>query len=270
VSDLKQIRAGLPDWPMWTIPVAVLAIASFAMLGGAVFAILVIAVGRVAGTKISLKAHGVLLGETLIQGLAFIGGATFAVWLAVRKLIPAEFGFVPVARKGRAVGLAVLGWFVFIGATAAWKALLDSHEKQTLTEQLGVNRSAFLWAGGVLLITVAAPLAEEFLFRGFVFTVLWKHAGLVVGVLGTGVLFGLLHAGSSPGALLVPLAVLGAVLCLLRVATGSLLPCIGLHSVNNSIAFSVQEKLALGTALALIAVGLTATLAIGGIIVRRA
>ncbi|MCX6393706.1 MAG: type II CAAX endopeptidase family protein [Solirubrobacterales bacterium] len=270
MSDLKQIRAGLPDWPMWTIPLAILSIASFAVLGTTMFVILVLAVGRIAGTKVSLKGHGVHLGETLVMDLAFICGAAFAVWLAVRKLVPAEFGFVRVARKGQAVGLAALGWFVFIGATAAWKALLDSHEKQTLTEQLGVNRSAFLWAGGALLITVAAPLAEEFLFRGFVFTVLWKHAGLVVGVLGTGVLFGLLHAGSSPGALLVPLAVLGAILCLLRVVTGSLLPCIALHSVNNSIAFGVQEKLALGTALALIAVGLTATLTIGGIIVRRA
>jgi uncharacterized protein len=35
--------------------------------------------------------------------------------------------------------------------------------------------------------------------------------------------------------------VLGFVLCLVRWRTGSLYPCIGLHALNNSIAFGVLQ-----------------------------
>jgi len=54
--------------------------------------------------------------------------------------------------------------------------------------------------------------------------------------------FGLIHAGSSPVGFLAPLALLGFLLCLLYERTGSLYPCIVLHSLNNSVAFGVGER----------------------------
>ncbi len=58
----------------------------------------------------------------------------------------------------------------------------------------------------------------------------------------TGVLFGAVHAGSAPALDLVPLGVLGFMLCVLYRRTGSLYPCVAVHSLNNSVAFAGLEK----------------------------
>ena len=41
---------------------------------------------------------------------------------------------------------------------------------------------------------------------------------------------------------LVPLGVFGALLCLLYYRTGSLLPCMVLHALNNSLALGVSQS----------------------------
>jgi membrane protease YdiL (CAAX protease family) len=84
-------------------------------------------------------------------------------------------------------------------------------------------------------------MAEEFFFRGFYFTALRNWKGLWPAAILTGITFGAIHVGSSPVGYLVPLAVLGFLLCLLYVRTGSLYPCIALHCTNNSIAFGVSQ-----------------------------
>jgi len=55
------------------------------------------------------------------------------------------------------------------------------------------------------------------------------------------VTFGLAHVLSSPIGFIVPLAALGAILCLLYEWTRSLYPCIALHALNNSVAFGVAD-----------------------------
>ena len=209
------------------------------------------------------------LGETVIQDAAFIGGAVSAGWLATKRVKAADFGMTRVEQPGRAVALAAAGWVTFVVFTAAWASLIDTTAKQSITKELGVSSSALLWAAAALLLTVMAPIAEEFLFRGFVFPVIWRRFGLVAGALGSGILFGLLHDGSSPVELLLPLAVLGFLLSFLRALTGSLLPCFAVHSLNNSIAYGSMEGLSAAKVALLAAVGLAATLTIGTVIARR-
>jgi hypothetical protein len=56
--------------------------------------------------------------------------------------------------------------------------------------------------------------------------------------------------------------VLGVFLCLLRAATGSLIPCIVVHAVNNTLAFGVGEKLAAVWVLALLVFSIGSVLVI--------
>jgi hypothetical protein len=49
------------------------------------------------------------------------------------------------------------------------------------------------------------------------------------------------HVAGSPIAFILPLAFLGALLCLIRERTGSLYPGIALHCVNNSFALASNE-----------------------------
>jgi hypothetical protein len=89
---------------------------------------------------------------------------------------------------------------------------------------------------------VVAPICEEFLFRGYIFTALRNWHGTLPAALITGVIFGGVHAGSAPALDLVPLAALGFGLCLLYRYTGSLYTSIAAHSLNNSLAFSSLEN----------------------------
>jgi len=94
-----------------------------------------------------------------------------------------------------------------------------------------------------------APIAEEFFFRGFLFGVLrrWpvrlagRDLGPWLAAIVVGILFGLAHSGSAAAQYLVPLGFLGFVLCLVRWRTGSLYPCMALHSLNNSLALGVNQ-----------------------------
>ena len=61
-----------------------------------------------------------------------------------------------------------------------------------------------------------------------------------------GVLFGLAHFDSAQPEFLIPLGFLGFVLCIVRWRTGSLYPCMALHSLNNSVALAVNEHLGWG------------------------
>jgi membrane protease YdiL (CAAX protease family) len=113
---------------------------------------------------------------------------------------------------------------------------------------------------------VVAPIAEEFFFRGFIFGALrrWhiviggQDIGTWVAAVITGILFGLAHTGSAASQYLIPLGFLGFVLCLIRWRTGSLYPCIALHSVNNALALGVNQlHWDAGAILALVAASVT-------------
>ena len=128
----------------------------------------------------------------------------------------------------------------FLIASIVWAAIV--HPKQEkLLEQLGTNEGAALLVLSAALTCIVAPICEEILFRGFIFTALSNWRGTLPAAVITGLLFGGVHAGSAPALDLVPLALLGFGLCLLYRRTGSLYPCIAAHSLNNSIAFTSLE-----------------------------
>ena len=107
-----------------------------------------------------------------------------------------------------------------------------------------------------------APLTEEFVFRGFLFTVLWERTNVPVATVVTGGR----SSGSSTsrartGSACSCSGVLGAVLCLLFWRTVSLIPCIVLHSFHNSISFGVVKELPWWGFLLLVAGSVTTTLA---------
>ncbi len=82
----------------------------------------------------------------------------------------------------------------------------------------------------IFAIGVVAPFAEELFFRGYVQTRLCRRWGAWPGILITAALFGLSHFDwvHTPSAF-----VMGIYLGWLAQRTGSLLPSIGAHAVNN-------------------------------------
>jgi membrane protease YdiL (CAAX protease family) len=86
----------------------------------------------------------------------------------------------------------------------------------------------------IVLVAVASPLGEEFLFRGFLYRALVNWRGpLLAAFISTGV-FAAFHIGWVPPAVLGLSVVFGLGMCLLYHRTGSLYPALGFHALLNA------------------------------------
>jgi membrane protease YdiL (CAAX protease family) len=185
---------------------------------------------------------GVTIADTVVQDLGFVGVAVFFAQLGGRGVSAWQFGLRrPAGGWWRAAGLVLTLLVAFIVLSAIWGALVHPEEEKIL-ETLGSKEGAPLLILSAGLTCVVAPICEEFLFRGYIFTALRNWRGTLPAALVTAVLFGGVHAGSAPALDLVPLAALGFGLCLLYRYSGSLYPCVVAHCLNNCLAFASLEK----------------------------
>lgn len=183
---------------------------------------------------------GLEIADTVVQDCGFVVAAVFFAQLGGRVVTSAQFGLVPTA-FWRAARLVLATLVAFLVLSLIWASIFET-SKEKLLEQLGTNENTSLLLLSAALTCVVAPICEEFLFRGFIFTSLRNWRGVWPAAIISGLLFGAVHAGSAPAVDLVPLAGLGFGLCLLYRATGSLYPCIAAHSLNNSLAFGSLEN----------------------------
>ena len=91
----------------------------------------------------------------------------------------------------------------------------------------------------ILLIAIAAPISEEVCFRGMLFGGLRERLPCWAAALISGAIFGALHATTGISAV-PPLIAFGFILALLYEKTGSIVPGILLHMLNNSVALLGQ------------------------------
>lgn len=106
-------------------------------------------------------------------------------------------------------------------------------------EQKDIAEGFGAWPVQVLLIAIAAPISEEVCFRGMLFGGLRKSLARIPAALVAGFVFGGLHALTGVSAV-PPLMVFGLILCLLYEKTGSIVPGILLHMLNNCVALLGQ------------------------------
>jgi len=85
-----------------------------------------------------------------------------------------------------------------------------------------------------ITLIIIAPIAEETLFRGYLYGKLKKFVPVWVAILVTSALFGALHGAWN---LAIDTFALSVILCLLRESTGNLWASILLHMTKNGIAF---------------------------------
>jgi membrane protease YdiL (CAAX protease family) len=132
-------------------------------------------------------------------------------------------------------------YFVVVSAVAALVPSLNLEQEQ----DLGFKNPA-----GVLQLTmvfmslvVLPPIAEETVFRGFMFAGLRSKLSFAAAAAITSVFFAIGHLQIGQGTPLLWVAgidtfVLSMVLCYVREKTGSIWPTIGIHMLKNLVAFS--------------------------------
>ncbi len=127
--------------------------------------------------------------------------------------------------------LAAIGAYLLFAI--AYTAIFGQPKQKDIAEDFGALPVQ------VLLIAIAAPVSEEVCFRGFLFGGLRERWPRVVAALLSGLIFGGLHALTGLSAVPVLIA-FGFILALLYEKTGSIVPGILLHMLNNSVALLGQ------------------------------
>ncbi len=128
------------------------------------------------------------------------------------------------------MGLAIVAYLAF--AAFYTQVIVEPHQKD-IAEGFGAVPVQ------ILLIVIAAPISEEVCFRGFLFGGLREKLPRLAAALLSALIFGGLHALTGVSAV-PPLIVFGFILALLYEKTGSIVPGIVLHMLNNSVALLGQ------------------------------
>jgi membrane protease YdiL (CAAX protease family) len=166
------------------------------------------------------------LGFLLVPfALASMRGST-SIQESLRRL-----GFRRFNRS--AFGWMALAFVLYLAFTIFYSLVITEPKQKDIAESFGPT------AIQVLLIVIAAPIAEETCFRGMLFGGLREKLPRLAAALITGLIFGALHALTGITAV-PPLIVFGFLLALLYERTGSIVPGILLHMINNSIALLGQ------------------------------
>jgi membrane protease YdiL (CAAX protease family) len=200
------------------------------------------------GTGIVLAAPAAVIGHKANGELTSFGNVgaqlgTALGFLMVPMAIAAQRGangmseilrrlgvrrFRPSALKWMAAAIGVYLLF----ATLYSLLILEPHQKD-IAQGFGA------WPLQVLLIVFAAPVSEEVCFRGMLYGGLRERMPRLGAALLGGLIFGGLHALTGVSAV-PPLVLFGFLLSLLYEKTGSIVPGILLHMLNNSVALLGQ------------------------------
>jgi membrane protease YdiL (CAAX protease family) len=179
--------------------------------------------------------------EQLWAGLAtYAVGVLIILALLVFRHIPvaAQFGFGAV-KPGRvlaiALGLIAAAFPALMLAGGIVQLLLGANaQPQEIVEYFRQSLAGSDTASQlavVFLASMVAPLAEEFIFRGYIYGVLKKFAGIAPAMLVTSVLFSAIHANLAAAA---PLFLLAVALNVAYEVTGSLLVPMTMHAIFNA------------------------------------
>lgn len=167
--------------------------------------------------------------------LQLITAASFFVAPFVLAAARGATGNEAASRLGlRRFGSQAIPWMavavaVYIAFSALYIGLIGEPSERDIAEDFGPVPFQ------ILLIAIAAPISEETFFRGMIFGGLRSRMARLPAALISGVVFGGLHAFNGIE-VVPPLIVFGVILALLYEKTGSIVPGIMLHMLNNSLA----------------------------------
>lgn len=182
--------------------------------------------GELTTTGNVIAQIGTVLGLLLVplaiarsRGAATLGEALWR--LGVRGFRPSAFLWM------------VAAVFAYLLFAILYSALILEPEQEDIADGFGPIPIQ------VLLIVFGAAITEELAFRGMLFGGLRERLPRIPAALAAGAVFGILHAFTGLSAV-PPLIALGFIFCLLYEKTGSIVPGILLHMLNNSVALAAQ------------------------------
>lgn len=188
-----------------------------------------------AGVNLTIL-NTVMAAFIYLLSLAIVIGIPW--WLRKAKTTRAELGLtrlpswvdILIAPAGMIVYLLLSGILAFVVGQLI-PGFRGDEVQTTGFEEISQKYEYIL---AFVTLVVIAPLAEEVLFRGYLFGKLQKAVPLWAAVLATSLLFGAVHGQWN---LALDTFALSLVLCSLREITGSIWAGVLLHMLKNGLAF---------------------------------
>lgn len=170
----------------------------------------------------------------------FVGVMTYGIieWVRNRRVADL-FGLrrlglariIIVSILGGVVSLLLCGWLVGDFSSRYLEGVFGELDAQEPVRMLRDSESTLHLALTILMACVAAPVAEELLFRGYMYGTLRRLTHPVFAAVVVGGLFAVVHSNLPA---LLPLWVFSLLLCLAYEITGCLWVAVGMHSFFNA------------------------------------
>ena len=132
---------------------------------------------------------------------------------------------------GGVASLLLCAWAVGEFSNFYLKGIFGDLEVQEPVKMFQDSQSTLHLSLSIFLACIAAPLVEEFLFRGYMYGTLRRLTNPVFAAIIIGALFAVVH-GNLPA--LLPLWVFSILLCLAYELTGCLWVSVGMHIFFNA------------------------------------
>ena len=180
---------------------------------------------------------GLLVIAVLTQWVVILGPILISLRIRGAR-IATLFGFDRLeVQKAVVLGVALLisALPIIFASNALVSAWLKTNQQTDAQEIIQIFEGANSPAQRIpiiLLAVVGAPLAEELVFRGYLYGVLKKYFGALASMVFTAVLFALIHAHIPS---LLPLFLLACVFTIAYESSGCLLVPMTMHATFNAV-----------------------------------
>lgn len=239
---LRRLRAPLPFAVPWTLVDVAEAVAVL------LFALVVAGLISPDTPEPGSGPSGEGTMRALLMGVQYVlvVGATIVliiVRIRPRSSHPWRALGMRFGELARLVGIGIAGYAVFLTGILAVGVILGSMFggavalAQTTEEIIGSAGSTVEIVLYLVLVSVLAPLAEETIFRGYVYGGLRRFLPARQAIILGGLVFAAVHLNAD--ALLVITAI-GALLCYLYERTRSLVPGIVAHALHNGLVLLIM------------------------------
>jgi membrane protease YdiL (CAAX protease family) len=205
-------------------------------------------------SAVPLSASALFLPFAMVLGLCQAAVLSWPLWCGVPWR--AYWQTLGLSRLPRRAGLKSLGLglmallaslplvylaFALVFLVAQGLGFDPAQGAHPLFPLLSEHPQWWTYLPAFLLAVVLAPVVEETLFRGVLYSALEQNFSRQAAILGSSLVFALLHPQGPVG--LLPLAIIGAMLAVVRAITGSLWPCVFMHACLNAGVLALSRLL---------------------------
>jgi membrane protease YdiL (CAAX protease family) len=230
-SEIEERPGGRPSAADWGPGVALLGTLG-ALFAGLFLALPIAFIEPDVGSDAAGAAPNIVLQLATVAGFLIV-----PILVATKGNL--DMGWEPLRRRlgitgfgWEDLGWALLAYLAFLSFAATYSQLVGTPDQEDVADLFGPVIFQ------VLLVVIGAAIAEEVCFRGMLYGGLRNAMGPIPAALLSAGLWGVLHATTGLSA--VPVLIgLGIALALLFEKTGSIVPGIIVHAVNNSLALAV-------------------------------